>query len=91
MKLAETAALQWAVRRMRPAPRRHGQPVARTFAALAATIFELGSYVVELQGRRRRTFGTLMQRTNAARAALDAGDARPRTGRAARIPGRLRC
>ena len=42
--------------------------------ALAATIFELGSYVVELQGRRRRTFGTLMQRTNAARAALDAGD-----------------
>ena len=25
--------------------------------ALAATIFELGSFVVELQGRRRRTFG----------------------------------
>ena len=25
--------------------------------ALAATIFELGSFLVELQGRRRRTFG----------------------------------
>jgi biopolymer transport protein ExbB/TolQ len=42
--------------------------------ALAATIFELGSYVVELQGRRRRTFGTLLQSTDAARAALDAGE-----------------
>jgi biopolymer transport protein ExbB/TolQ len=42
--------------------------------ALAATIFELGGFVVELQGRRRRSFGALMQRTNAARAALDAGD-----------------
>jgi biopolymer transport protein ExbB/TolQ len=42
--------------------------------ALAATIFELGSYVVELHGRRRRTFGTLLQSTDAARAALDAGD-----------------
>jgi biopolymer transport protein ExbB/TolQ len=42
--------------------------------ALAATIFELGSYVVELQGRRRRSFGTLLQSTDAARAALDAGD-----------------
>lgn len=42
--------------------------------ALAATIFELGSYLVELQGRRRRSFGTLIQRTDAARAALDAGD-----------------
>jgi biopolymer transport protein ExbB/TolQ len=42
--------------------------------ALAATIFELGSFLVELQGRRRRTFGALLQSTDAARAALDAGD-----------------
>ena len=42
--------------------------------ALAATIFELGSFVVELQGRRRRTFGALLRSTDAARAALDEGD-----------------
>jgi biopolymer transport protein ExbB/TolQ len=42
--------------------------------ALAATIFELGSFAVELQGRRRRTFGALLQSTDAARAALDEGD-----------------
>jgi biopolymer transport protein ExbB/TolQ len=42
--------------------------------ALAATIFELGSYLVELQGRRRRSFRALMQSTDEARAALDAGD-----------------
>ena len=42
--------------------------------ALAATIFELGSFLVELQGRRRRTFGVLQQSIDAARAALDAGD-----------------
>jgi biopolymer transport protein ExbB/TolQ len=42
--------------------------------ALAATIFDFGSYVVELRSRRRRTFGTLLQSTDAARAALDAGD-----------------
>jgi biopolymer transport protein ExbB/TolQ len=42
--------------------------------ALAATIFELGSFGVELQGRRRRTLGALLQSTDAARAALDEGD-----------------
>jgi biopolymer transport protein ExbB/TolQ len=42
--------------------------------ALAATIFELGSFAVELHGRRRRTFGALLQSTDAARTALDKGD-----------------
>ena len=42
--------------------------------ALAATIFELGGYLVELRGRRRRSFGTLLQSTDAARGALDLGD-----------------
>jgi biopolymer transport protein ExbB/TolQ len=42
--------------------------------ALAATIFELGGYVAEVYGRRRRSFGALLQSTDAARSALDAGD-----------------
>jgi biopolymer transport protein ExbB/TolQ len=42
--------------------------------ALAVTIFELGGYIVEVYGRRRRSFGVLLQSTDAARVALDAGD-----------------
>ena len=42
--------------------------------ALAATLFELGGYVVELTGRRRRSFGSLLQCVDAARVALDGGD-----------------
>jgi biopolymer transport protein ExbB/TolQ len=42
--------------------------------SLAAVIFELGSYCVELYGRRGRRFNALLQGAAAARAALDAGD-----------------
>lgn len=45
-------------------------------AALALVIFELGSFVVELRGRRRRRFSTLSAATERARAALLAGDRR---------------
>ena len=42
--------------------------------ALALVIFELGSFVVELQGRRRRRFATLSTDSEQARRALLAGD-----------------
>ena len=42
--------------------------------ALALVIFELGSYAVELTGRRRRRFTALSQGAEAARRALAAGD-----------------
>jgi biopolymer transport protein ExbB/TolQ len=42
--------------------------------ALAAVIYELGSYVMELHGRRRRRFATLSEGAQAARTALLAGD-----------------
>jgi biopolymer transport protein ExbB/TolQ len=42
--------------------------------ALAIVIYELGSYAVELQGRRRRHFATLNAGAEAARAALLRGD-----------------
>jgi biopolymer transport protein ExbB/TolQ len=45
-------------------------------AALALVIFELGSFVVELRGRRRRRFSTLSAATERARTALLAGDRR---------------
>lgn len=43
-------------------------------AALAVVIFELGSFVVELRGRRRRRFVTLSAAAETARQALVAGD-----------------
>src|SRR5262249_40422382 len=42
--------------------------------ALALVIYELGGYVVELRGRRRRQFGELRRGTAAAKAALVAGN-----------------
>ncbi len=42
--------------------------------ALAMVIFELGSYAVEIYGRRRRHFSTLSEGARAARAALVTGD-----------------
>lgn len=42
--------------------------------ALALVIFELGSFVVELYGRRRRRFATLSTASEQARRALLAGD-----------------
>jgi biopolymer transport protein ExbB/TolQ len=42
--------------------------------ALAVVIYELGSYAIELRGRRRRRFATLSDGAQAARAALLAGD-----------------
>ena len=42
--------------------------------ALAVVIYELGSYVMELRGRRRRRFTELSAGAQAARAALLAGD-----------------
>ena len=42
--------------------------------ALALVIFELGSFVIELQGRRRRRFATLSTASEQARRALLAGD-----------------
>jgi biopolymer transport protein ExbB/TolQ len=42
--------------------------------ALAAVIFELGSYVVELRGRRRRRFAALSESAEEARAALLEGN-----------------
>src|SRR4029077_1348334 len=49
-------------------------------AALALVIFELGSFVVELRGRRRRRFSTLSAATDRARTALLAGDRRGAEG-----------
>jgi biopolymer transport protein ExbB/TolQ len=43
--------------------------------ALALVIYELGSYAVELRGRRSRRFAALLQGADEARAALDGGDA----------------
>jgi biopolymer transport protein ExbB/TolQ len=43
--------------------------------ALALVIYELGSYAVELRGRRGRRFAVLLEGADTARAALDAGDA----------------
>jgi biopolymer transport protein ExbB/TolQ len=42
--------------------------------ALAVVIYELGSYAVELRGRRKRRFTTLSDGAQAARSALLAGD-----------------
>jgi biopolymer transport protein ExbB/TolQ len=42
--------------------------------ALGLVIFELGSFVIELRGRRRRRFATLSTATERARSALIAGD-----------------
>jgi biopolymer transport protein ExbB/TolQ len=42
--------------------------------ALAAVIYELGSYAVELRGRRTRHFDALEERTERARLALNDGD-----------------
>jgi biopolymer transport protein ExbB/TolQ len=42
--------------------------------ALALVIFELGSFVIELHGRRRRRFATLSTASEQARRALLAGD-----------------
>ncbi len=42
--------------------------------ALAVVIYELGSYLVELRGRRRRSFAALSQGAADARTALLAGD-----------------
>jgi biopolymer transport protein ExbB/TolQ len=51
--------------------------------ALAAVIFELGSFAVEMYGRRRRHFATLSAGADEARAALLADD-RPKAVAAAR-------
>ncbi len=42
--------------------------------ALASVIFELGSYIVEVTGRRKRRFDTLSEGADRARSALLAGD-----------------
>ena len=42
--------------------------------ALAAVLVELGSYAVELRGRRRRRFATLLTSVESARSALSGGD-----------------
>ena len=42
--------------------------------ALASVIFELGSYLVEVTGRRKRRFETLSEGADRARSALVAGD-----------------
>ena len=42
--------------------------------ALAVTVFELGRYAMEIQGRRGRSFTALLQGTDAARVQLDRGD-----------------
>jgi biopolymer transport protein ExbB/TolQ len=52
--------------------------------ALALVIFELGSFAVELYGRRRRRFATLSTASEEARGALLAGD---RKGAAAAVSG----
>jgi biopolymer transport protein ExbB/TolQ len=52
--------------------------------ALAAVIFELGSYAVELHGRRRRRFSTLSEGARGARAALLTAD---RSGAVAAVSG----
>ncbi|HXD66627.1 MAG TPA: MotA/TolQ/ExbB proton channel family protein [Solirubrobacteraceae bacterium] len=52
--------------------------------ALAMVIFELGSYAVEIYGRRRRHFSTLSEGARAARAALVTGD---RSGALAAVSG----
>ncbi len=52
--------------------------------ALGLVIFELGSFVIELQGRRRRRFSTLSTDSEQARRALLAGD---RKGAAVAVSG----
>ncbi len=52
--------------------------------ALAVIVFELGSYVVELLGRRRRSFAALSLGAQRARAAIEAGD---RAGAEAAVSG----
>ena len=52
--------------------------------ALALVIFELGSFLVELHGRRRRRFATLSTASEQARRDLLAGD---RKGAAAAVSG----
>jgi biopolymer transport protein ExbB/TolQ len=52
--------------------------------ALALVIYELGSYLIELRGRRRRRFEKLSAGAEQARVALLAGD---RTGAAAAVSG----
>ncbi len=49
--------------------------------ALALVIFELGSYIVEVAGRRKRRFKSILEGADDARKALLAGD-RPAAGRA---------
>jgi biopolymer transport protein ExbB/TolQ len=53
-------------------------------AALVVVIYELGSFVVEVHGRRRRSFAALSGGAERARAALLAGD---RAGAAAALDG----
>jgi biopolymer transport protein ExbB/TolQ len=53
-------------------------------AALALVVYELGSYAIELRGRRRRHFETLSRGAEQARAALIAND---RVGAAAAVSG----
>jgi len=55
-----------------------------TLVALALVIFELGSFVIELQGRRRRRFATLSTDSEQAHRALLAGD---RKGAAVAVSG----
>jgi biopolymer transport protein ExbB/TolQ len=55
--------------------------------ALALVIFELGSYVIEVRGRRRRRFATLSVDAERARLALLAND---RVGAAAAVSGLAR-
>jgi biopolymer transport protein ExbB/TolQ len=50
--------------------------------ALALVVYELGSYAIELRGRRRRSFETLSRGTEQARAAVIAND---RAGAAAAV------
>lgn len=52
--------------------------------ALALVIFELGRFVIELRGRRRRRFDTLARSTESARAALARND---RAGAEAAVSG----
>jgi biopolymer transport protein ExbB/TolQ len=55
--------------------------------ALALVVYELGSYAVELHGRRRRRFSALSEGAEKARAALEAGD---RQGAAQALSGLAR-
>jgi biopolymer transport protein ExbB/TolQ len=55
--------------------------------ALALVVFELGSYAIEVRGRRRRRFSTLATAAQAARAALLAGN---RPGAEAALAGAAR-